>query len=439
MGNDRRAGAGPGASTSTTAVAGGADPAHVDGDSVFVARQPILDVRQRVFGYELLFRSGLANAYDAVDGTAASSRVITNAVSVHGLDALVSAKRAFVNVTRDIVIDGAALVLPPDRTVLELLETVVPDSDVLAACTTLKRRGYRLALDDFVDDGDDRRRRLVDLADIIKVDVLSTSPAEQRAVIERLRRPGLTFLAEKVETPEALLFAREAGYEYFQGYFFCRPVIVPARDVPTIKLHYLRLLAELHRPTRSARQLEEIIKADVGLSYKLLRYVNSALFARARQIESLMEALLQVGEERIKAWASILALSTMGRDKPAELTTLAVTRGKFCELLASVASTAADAADAFLTGMFSLLDAIVGRPLPEILSGLSLSPRVTEALLGDGSPLRLVYDLAVAHERADWDGMATPATALGIPQSKSSALYREAVAWAHTMTAQAAS
>jgi c-di-GMP-related signal transduction protein len=425
-------------SAPTSPVARGPEPGPVEGDCLFVARQPIFDARQQVFGYELLFRSSLENAYDGLDGTAASSRVITNAVSVHGLDTLVSAKRAFVNVTRDIVVDGAALVLPADRTVLELLETVVPDPNVLAACAALKRRGYRLALDDFVDDRDEQRRRLVDLADIIKVDVLATPPEEQRAVIKRLSRPGLRFLAEKVETPDALRVAREAGYEYFQGYFFCRPVIVPARDVPTIKLHYLRLLAELHRPTRSVRQLEEIIKADVGLSYKLLRYVNSALFARARRIESLMEALLQVGEERIRAWASILALSTMGRDKPAELTTLAATRGKFCELLASVASDAADAADAFLTGMFSLLDAIVGRPLPEILSGLSLNPRVTQALLGDGSPLRLVYDLAVAHECADWDVMATRATALGIPQAKTSALYREAVSWAHTMTAQAA-
>jgi EAL and modified HD-GYP domain-containing signal transduction protein len=185
------------------------------------------------------------------------------------------------------------------------------------------------------------------------------------------------------------------------------------------------------------RELEEIIKADVGLSYKLLRYVNSALFARARRIESLMEALLQVGEERIKAWASILALSTMGRDKPAELTTLAVTRGKFCELLATVSSAAADAADAFLTGMFSLLDAIVGRPLPEMLSGLSLNSLVTDALLGERSPLGLVYDLAVAYERADWTRMGERASALGIPHEKSSTLYREAVAWAHTMTAQA--
>jgi EAL and modified HD-GYP domain-containing signal transduction protein len=402
-----------------------------------VARQPIFDLRQRVFGYELLFRSGRANAYDSSDPTEASSRLIMNALSVHGLDELTAAKQAFINVTRDILIDRAVLALPPKRTVLELLETIVPDPEVVAACTALKRRGYRLALDDFVDD-DDRRRRLVDLADIIKIDVLATSPEEQRAVIRRLARPGLAFVAEKVETSEALLLARAAGYQYVQGYFFCRPVIIAARDVPSVKLHYLRLLAEVHQPVHSLWQLEEIIKGDVGLTYKLLRYVNSALFMRARRIESLMEALLQVGEERIKAWASILALSTMGRDKPAELTSLAVTRGKFCELLASVSSVAGEAADAFLMGMFSLLDAIVGRPLPEILSGLSLSPRVTEALLGEESTLRQIHDLAIAHERADWEGTSARALALGIPHAESSALYREAIAWARATCAQIA-
>jgi len=410
------------------------DPSQSDTGDVFIARQPILDAGQRIFGYELLFRSGAANVYDSSDPTEATSRLVASAISVHGLDTLTLGAQAFINVTRDILLAGTVLVLPSHRTVLEILETLTPDHDVIEACKALKRRGYRIALDDFVDD--DRHRPFVALADMIKVDVLATTPDDQRALIKRIGRPGLAFVAEKVETPTAFADARAAGYKYFQGYFFSRPVLVGARDVPSAKMNYLRLLAELNQPAHTLWGLEEIIKRDVGLSYKLLRYVNSAFFGRARRIESLIDALLLVGEDKIKAWASVMALSAMASDRPAALQAMAVTRGNFCERLAAASPVSISAADAFLVGLFSLLDAMVGRPLPDILRELSLTSEVTETLLGEETPLRPVYELAVAHERADWDVMGTRTVALGIPQGKSSVLYRDAITWAHETCSQ---
>ena len=408
------------------------DPHHnVD---VFVARQPILDEHQQVYGYELLFRAGVENAFPRSDPNQASSRVIADTYFLLGIESLTAGRRAFINMTRDLLVEGAAMLLPRDTAVVEVLETVSAEPDVVKACVELKRAGYVLALDDFVHD--DRLRPLLDLADIVKVDVLATSLDEQRVLLDTVKRPGLVFLAEKVETAEAFAAARDLGYTYFQGYFFCCPVIVSGKDVPGFKVHYLQLLSALHRPELAFTELEDIIKRDLSLSYKLLRYVNSAYFARKRPIESIREGLMYLGENTVKTWVSVLALAAVGRDKPAELVAQAVIRAKFCELIAALTPVVTD--QAFLTGLFSLMDAIMGRPLAEILHDLPLAEDIKHALLGGGGPLGTIHELSRAQERGDWAAIANCTARLGIQAQRAPALYGEAVTWGESMYRSAA-
>jgi EAL and modified HD-GYP domain-containing signal transduction protein len=402
---------------------------------VFLARQPIFDRRQKVYGYELLFRAGIENVFRDVDPGRATATSIANAFLVLGLESLIADTQAFINMPRDLLVGDYALVLPRDRTVVEILETVEPDAEVVEACRRLKRAGYLLALDDYVDSA--AWRPLVQLADIVKVDVLSTTEEQQRALVKELARRGLRLLAEKVETADTFAAAAEMGYELFQGYFFSRPVMVAGRDVPAVKLHYLQLLAALHRPELKFEELEAIVKRDVALSYKLLRYINSAFFGHLRPVESLREALMRVGEKRIRMWASLLAMVAMSGDRPPELIEQAVTRARFCESLAAEAGLAPRAEDLFLLGMFSLIDVVVGRPLAELLDALPVAADVKRALLGEPNALRPFHECAVAYERGDWPALGEAVGRLGVVEDCVPVHYVDAVAWAHASMREA--
>jgi EAL and modified HD-GYP domain-containing signal transduction protein len=213
---------------------------------IFVARQPIFDQAQKVYAYELLFRSSLANVFTHADPNQASSKVMSNSFFLLGIDFVTGGKKAFINLTSDLLVQEYATLLPKEAAVVEILETVDPTPEVLNACKNLKEAGYLIALDDFVDKAE--YAPLLDLADIIKVDVLATGKEEQRVLLRRLAPKRLRFLAEKVETHEAFQEAAQLGFTYFQGYFFSKPVILKGKDVPGFKLHYFDILREIHRP-----------------------------------------------------------------------------------------------------------------------------------------------------------------------------------------------
>jgi len=397
---------------------------------LFVARQAIFDRRLEVYGYELLFRSCLDNAYDASDGALASSQVISNSFFSIGAEKILAGKRAFINFPRKLLVENCAEVLPRELAVIEILESVEEDAEVLAVCQDLKRRGYLLALDDFVDRGRDGLTRI---ADIIKVDMRSTDPAEQGALARRYGRRGIRMLAEKVETQEEFERVRRLGYSYFQGYFFARPVVVQGREASGFKLNYLRILQELHRPEVGYGRLEGLLRPEVSLSYKLLRFVNSAVFGFSRHIESIREALVLVGENEIRKWATLVVLPQLAGNKPAELVLLAVVRARLCELIARSAGLASRASELFLMGLFSLLDVMMDQPLKELLGPLNASDDVREALLDEAQPdnrLAAVYALVRANEQAEWETVAAIAGRLGVAKEMIAELYLDAVRWA---------
>ncbi len=393
----------------------------------YIARQPIFDAQQRAYAYELLFRSGLVNAFDHADINQASSKVIADCCFLLGTENITRGKRAFINVTEDVLLQEYVHLLPRKLTVVELLETIKPTAEVIAACRKLKQVGYLLALDDFV--YEEAYRPLIELADIIKVDFLATPKVEQEALVRHFARPNLRFLAEKVESYEVFKEALRMGYHYFQGYFFCRPLIVSKKDVPGFKLNHLRILREIHQPELNYDQIEEIIKRDVSLYYKFLRYINSAAFSWRREIESIKQALFLLGETQFKKWASLITLTSMSQDKPEELVIQAITRARFCELLAPLIGMPARATELFLMGMLSLIDAIMDQPLAEILAEIPLTEDVKGALLtGEGS-LHDIYQYILAYERGQWDLATQQAERLKLKESEVPKLYVEAIEW----------
>ncbi len=405
------------------------------GVEVFVARQPIFDRSARVFGYELLHRSGLQNHYTSANGSAASLSVIDSTFSVLGMDVTSCGRRPFVNFTRQLLVGDFAFLLPT-HVVVEVLENVSPDEDVMAACWRLKRAGYTLAIDDF--SLDDPRRALADMADIVKIDFRLTAPAAQVHELERLRRRGVALLAEKVETEEEYQVARGLGYTYFQGYFFGRPVIVTGRSIPATKIAGLKLLQSIHRPDADLDELYQIIKDDVALSYKLLRFINSVIFGFRQRINNLRQAVVLLGVSGTRKWASMIIVSDLGHDRPPELVVESVMRARFCEGLAEASELKGRAPDLFLLGLFSLIDSLVGRPMAEVLGELPIDPEIHDALVGGRNPLRDVLDLVVAYEHADWESLGSLSARVHVPEMLLPPLYRTALDYATQATSPAA-
>jgi len=405
---------------------------------VFVARQPIFDRRLKVFGYELLFRSGLENAYDGDDPSRATLQVVTTSFFSLGVKRVVGRKRAFLNFDRELLLGDCISLLPRRVAVIELLESVRPDQEVVAACRRIKQQGYLLALDDVV--SLNGIEPLLEVADIIKVDFREAPAAEQARLARRGRKLGIQMLAEKLETREELEHARGLGYDLFQGFFLARPVIIAGREIPALKLHYLQLLQEIVQPELDFIRLEEIIKQEVSLSYKQLRYINSAAFGWRKPIRSVKQALALLGENECRKWLSLVALPTLAQDKAEELVILAVLRARFCEYLAERVGLAGRRSEMFFMGMFSLLDAMLDRPLAEVLSGIALASDVRQALLGEagpGSRPAEILALVLSHEAADWGAVEEITRRLSLPGEAVATLYVQAAEWADQVFANA--
>ena len=298
----------------------------------FIARQPILTRRRDVFAYELLFRSGIQNSFDGVNLEQVSASMLDTSFMI-GLQKLTGGHCAFVNCPRDFLLHDYISLFPRDLVVVELLENIEPDAEVVDACQRLKRDGYLLALDDFVDTPD--WAPLIEIADFIKVDFRLTNRIEQRALAARYKGNGIRMLAEKVETPEEFSEALEMGYSLFQGYFFCRPEMMQQRAIPASKLAYLDLLGAAMAAEFDMPALALKIKHEPSLTYKLLRYLNSAGFGLRTEIYSIPHALSMLGERELRKWIAVVSVGVMADRKSDELMTVPLVRdvSASCSLL----------------------------------------------------------------------------------------------------------
>ncbi|HIJ77741.1 MAG: HDOD domain-containing protein [Desulfobulbaceae bacterium] len=395
---------------------------------IFIARQPIFKRNMRVFAYELLFRSGLANFFDPrQDGEEASSKVITNSFLLIGIAKVTGGKKAFINFTEDMVLSGYPTLFPNRDAVIEILEDVRVTEEVVAACRELVAQGYVLALDDFL--YDDHFIPLLKIAKIVKFDIRQMSFAELKRQVKIVKQYKVKLLAEKIETFEEFEAVKELGFDLFQGYFFSKPKIVEGRDIPGSKLHYLQVLRLIGDENFDFSKLGELIARDVSLAYKLLKYVNSAYFARMHEVESLTSAVAMLGELNLRKWLALMMLSYLADDKPSELLRLATLRGSFCELIAvRLLRRGRDAALFHTAGMFSLLPAMLDKPMADIIGELALAPLVKEALLGRGvNPIFQALCLVKAYERGEWEPVLTLVNALGVKLDDLPPLYEAAL------------
>src|ERR1019366_7790185 len=393
----------------------------------FVARQPILDRSQNVFGYELLFRNGVEDYFNADPELAARSTLDSSLL--YGINTLCDNRLAFVNCTREILFKDLITLLPPTQTVAEILETVEPEARVIAACKRLKSFGYLIALDDFAPN--DPRMPLCEFADIIKVDVRATRPEERAGLMQRFKSTKCKMLAEKLETPHEFQQARDMGFAYFQGYFFCRPEVVIGREVPASRLHYVRLLEMVSRREIDLRELEKLLKQEASISYRLLRYLNSPLFGFSLEIKSLRHAIAVLGEREIRRWIRLVVTVGAAEQTCSELVVMGLARARFCELLADRMKSEADV---FLMGLLSMMDAILEVSMDALLEQLPVDHETKAVLLGLESSLRPLYRLMLAQESGEWEQSSELAKQLQLTDQEVASTWWQALQWAQEAT-----
>lgn len=360
---------------------------------IMVGRQPIFDRDLRVHGYELLFRSPAGAPAPGADGMTA--QVLLGAGLDLGLDRLVGSKLAFINATRSFLVGEDTVPLPPDQTVVEVLEDATHDQEVIAGCRALAEAGYTIALDDYVwADGDEE---LLELASIVKLDVLAMDTAALDALAERCRKFDVRLLAEKVETREQMAHCHDLGFELFQGYLLSRPEVVEGQGLSPSRLTSLRLVGALCDPDVGAAKIEQIVHADAGLSYRILRAAGAGAGAGLRRpIKSIKEGIVLLGQRRLRSWAVLMLLAD-GHEGSDEQLQIAMTRARMCELMAKE-SAPRQQDEAFTVGLLSAMDLLFDAPLEDVVAELALAPEIGDAVIDRAGDLGAILDDVIGYE-----------------------------------------
>jgi len=392
-------------------------------ERILVSRQPIYRTDMTPLGYELLFRDSDEDRASFTDGNRATAGVIVNALMEIGLDEMVGKHAAFINFDRDLILGDYCDCLPRERVVLELLETIDPDVAVIQKLRSLKSAGYRIALDNFVYTS--RTRRLLDVANFVKVDIRPKGRSTLEPLLRDLQKYPAEFVATKVETPEQFALCKDVGFKYFQGYFFCRPQFVQGRRPPVSRLATLRLITQLNSADFNVKELEKTIQQDVSLSFKLLRYISSAIYCLQHPVNSIGHAIVLIGQERMRVWASLILFSNFN-DTARDVVVTATVRARMGEQLARQLGIPRPER-LFLAGLLSVVDILTGLPLNDVLPSLPLEPDIINALINDSGELAPAYRCVLAYEKRDW---AEAAAAIKLDESAIRVAYRNAVAWA---------
>ena len=396
-------------------------------EDIYVARQPIFDRKKNVFAYELLFRDGTGNICPDMDGDEATTALVSNTLFTLGLDTMSGGKKAFINFTQKLLEDRLPQLLPKETTVVEILEDVSPEPLLIAACRDLSKSGYTLALDDFIYSR--ALDPLIMLADIIKFDFILTPFNKIEHYLEKIPKKKITLLAEKIETPETYEQAFGKGFNLFQGYFFKKPETIKGTDISGAQINVMKVLAEINKPEFDINELENLISRDMGISFKLLKYINSVFFARVNKVSSIQQALVYLGERETKRFVSLIALSKLGNKKPDELMRASCIRGKFCELLAGKTTHSKVSPDLFTLGMFSMVDAVIDQPMGKIMQSLPLSQNIKSALVEGKGEFYDYIRLTISYEAGQWEAVSRLAVRLGIDEKDIPRLYFNACKW----------
>jgi EAL and modified HD-GYP domain-containing signal transduction protein len=397
----------------------------------YVARQPILDRKQDVYAYELLFRDGKSNSFPDISPDEATSKILANNYLTLGIDDIACHKRSFINFHRDTILHSFPTTLDPSRVVIELVETVPISDQMVEACSSIKDQGYSLALDDHT--FDPRWKAFMPHVDILKVDLHLCSFDTIEKHLPTLKDENIKLVAEKVESYEQFNRCKELGFDYFQGYFFARPEVIKTKNLPTSKLALIELMALSSAKHFDFDKVNEIIERDVGLSYMLLRFINNPTVNKREKISSLRHALNYMGEVELRKFIALIILANLGEDKPIELIHLSLVRAKFCDSLAQVKSVGDKPPEGFLVGLFSLLDALLDQDMHAVLNKLPLSESILSALRGEDGTLKNYLHMVKALESASWIRVKNVAKALNMDQRLIHSLFNDAIVWGNTM------
>jgi EAL and modified HD-GYP domain-containing signal transduction protein len=366
----------------------------------YFARQPILDRKKQVFGYEFLFRSGAENHFSTsspAESESATRQMMDNSI-LYDFESLAARGKAFLNCTREALTSGLATLLPARSSVLEILEDVEPDHEMLEACDKLRALGYQFSLDDFVPRPGSER--WLPYADYIKID-FRLSDASQRAETRKFLHGCQTrLIAEKVEEREEFEIALSEGFELFQGYFFCRPDVLGRNCIPSNHLSYIQILAAVSRPSFEWRAVEKLVRRETSLCYRLLRLVNSANFALRYEITSIERALIVAGEEHFRKLITVAITTEVGKGYSSELVRQALQRASFCEKAA--VHLREDPTEQYLFGLLSLLPVLLGIPMTQVVEMLPLRAPIKSALLGESNDVRRSLDCFQKYQTGDW-------------------------------------
>ena len=399
----------------------------------YAARQPILDKNKKLFAYELLFRDSIDNVFPDIDGDEATSKMIEASRFNMGISEFTGSKAAFINFTLDTLEKGYPEMLTPEEVVVEILETVKPGKKLLALCKDLHKKGYILALDDY--EHQSVWTHFYPFIQIIKIDIRQSGLDEIKEVLSAIKgHPHIKMLAEKVETYEEYNQMLELGFDYFQGYFFAKPEMIKTKSLSPSQIAMAELLYETSKPDLDLNSITSVFERDVSLSYKLLRYANSAMFKRRNEISTIKQALVMLGSSELKRFIGLMFAVTANPDKPSELINLAMTRAKFCELASQDISSQLDTSIAFLTGLLSMIDAILDEDMATVLEKLPLSQEIKEPLLTKKGVMADLITLVQLIEHAEWDKTILVIDKLTLDKDKIVEHYNQAVAWADEQT-----
>lgn len=395
---------------------------------VFIARQPIFDRNQKVYAYELLYRSGSENISKFKSGDSATSDVVINSLLLIGPDTLTEGHRAFINFTETLIKDEIPEMFSKDYLVVELLEDIVPDQSLLDRVSELKGLGYTIALDDYI--ASYEFDALVELADIIKVDYVGTTAKERVEIAKHFLPKGKRLLAEKVETLEEYQEAMNLGFSLFQGYYFSKPRILKGKDVSSLNANYLEVIHELDQPEPVYEVMSSIIERDLTLTFKLLRLINSPAFFTNSKISSVKHALVLLGFKEIRKWIMVVMLRDVGKNKPDEILKTCLVRAKMAESIAMMSGMNQRKNEMFIMGLFSMIDTLMDQDLFTIIDSLPLEDDIKAAMVGKKNKLHEMFMVVMAYEKGNWDQLRAECECLQIRYTDVPDSYYNALRWA---------
>ncbi|MGO8717919.1 MAG: EAL and HDOD domain-containing protein [Acidobacteriaceae bacterium] len=397
----------------------------------FFARQPILDRQKQVFGYEFLFRSGTQNQCRTAspsESDSATRLMVDNSV-LYDFESLSGRGKTFLNCTRESLISGVVTLLPARSTVLEILEDIEPDDEVVEACRKLRKLGYQFSLDDFVPRPG--LERLLPYADYIKIDFRLSDPSQRADIRRFLKGCDGRLIAEKVEEQAEFQAAVDEGFDLFQGYFFCRPGVLTRNHIPPNPLTYIQILAAVSQPSFNWRAIEQLVRRETSLCYRLLRLVNSANYGLRHEISSIERALIVVGEEHFRKLVMVAITGESGEGHSSELIRQTLQRASFCEMAA--AHLHEDPTEQYLFGLLSLLPVLLGLPMQQVVDMLPLRGPVKAALLGESNDVGRSLNCLQKYQLGEWECHGCNGAALCSDQMHK--LYRASLLWAEECTA----